>query len=349
MRKSVTILDIAKLAHASPATVSRVLSNSSYPVSAELKRKIKSAAKELNYTPNLLGRQLKTNNSMTIGIIVPSISNPFYSSIVLGVEEIARANGYQVLLCNSHQDVILEKQFLQTMLEKQVKGVIISSISAEKNLLRQFSDKGICVISIDQHREGEDIYQINYDYRKGGFMAASHLAECGHTKIAFVTAPLDRPSRIYMVQGFRDALRESRILFNDGYLLVSEIPKNTNYNSNIEFENGKTMARRLTELSDRPTAVVACNDLMALGFIYELNRLGVRVPDDVSVIGFDNIDFANISMPPLTTVDHPKYEMGKFSCGMLFQVLNGENVNISEIVLQPKLVIRNSVRVLANC
>ncbi|MCZ8516082.1 LacI family DNA-binding transcriptional regulator [Paenibacillus filicis] len=346
MRKSVTILDIAKVVNVSPATVSRVLSNSNYPVSAELRRKIKSAAKELNYTPNLLGRQLKTNNSMTIGIIIPSISNPFYSSIVLGVEEIARANSYQVLLCNSHQNVNLEKQFLQTMLEKQVKGVIISSISAEKNFLRQFSDKGICVISIDQHREGEDIYQINYDYRKGGFMAANHFVECGHTKIAFVTAPLDRPSRIHMFRGFRDALRESRILFKDCYLQISETQESTNYNSNFEFDNGKRLARQLMELSERPTAVLACNDLTALGFIYELNLLGIRVPDDVSVIGFDNIDFSNISMPPLTTVDHPKYEMGKFSCSMLFQVLNGENVNVTEIVLQPKLVIRSSVRVL---
>ncbi|OUS75018.1 hypothetical protein B1748_19135 [Paenibacillus sp. MY03] len=344
--KTVTILDVAKLVEASPATVSRVLSGSDYPVSEAMREKIKKAAKQLNYTPNLVGRQLKTNTSMTIGIIVPSISNPFYSEVVLGMEEIARQKGYHVLLCNSHQDIELEKNYFKTLLENQVRGVIISSISQETGVLTEYSEKGGCVISIDQAQENPTVFQVNYDYRRGGYMAVQHLLELGHRRIAYVTAPLDRPSRLGIYKGYQDAMREYEANVSEELVRVADKQEGRYYDGKYEFNNGKKLAKQLLELSPdkRPTAILACNDSTAMGVMYELREQGVRVPDDMSVMGFDNVDLSIMTAPPLTTIEHPKAEMGKFACNMLFQVLEGDAGNIQEIMLQPKLVLRQSTQ-----
>ncbi|SFK74181.1 transcriptional regulator, LacI family [Paenibacillus sp. 1_12] len=343
MSKPVTIYDIAKMVNASTATVSRVLSNSTYPVSAEMSKKIKAVAKELNYTPNMLGKQLKTNNSMTIGVIIPSISNPFYADVVLGIEEIARKNGYHVLLCNSHQNPELEAEYLQTLLEKQVKGLIVSSISKNKDFLDSYLEKGLCVISIDQYIDNPDVYQIGFDYRKGAYLACKYLIEQGHTNIAYVTAILDRPSRLGLFHGYHDALRESGIEPLDLWILEAEEGLENTYSSAFEFNIGKQLAHRLMKLDKRPTAIMTCNDLTAFGVISELKEQGIDVPGQISVVGFDNIEFSQMSNPALTTVDLPKYEMGKFSCNMLMDILVGKTIDVKEIVLQPKLIIRQSV------
>jgi len=344
--KTVTIRDIAKSVNASQATVSRVLSDSDYPVSEAMRDKIKKAAKQMNYTPNLAGRQLKTNTSMTIGIIVPSISNPFYSEVVSGVEEVARQRGYHVLLCNSCQDIELEKNYFRTLLENQVKGVIISSLSKGNEMLAQYSQRGGCVISIDQAQNNSDVFQVNYDYRRGGYIAIQHLLENGHRRIAYVSAPLDRPSRIGIYKGYQDALREYEAPFDEALLCIAEALEGQYYDGKYEFNNGRTLAKRLLSLppEKRPTAVFACNDLTALGVMYEFQEHGHRVPDDVSIVGFDNVDLAVMTSPPLTTVEHPKSEMGRFACHMLFQVLEGDTGQIQEIMLQPKLVHRQSTQ-----
>ncbi|MDF2963046.1 MAG: LacI family transcriptional regulator [Paenibacillus sp.] len=341
--KPVTIHDIAEMVNASAATVSRVLSNSSYPVSPEMSRKIKAAAKALNYTPNMLGRQLKKNNSMTLGVIIPSITNPFYADVVLGIEEIARKHGYHVLLCNSHQNPRLEAEYLQTLLEKQVKGIILSSISKQKDLLYPYLAKGVKVIAMDQSIDNPDVYQIGFDYRKGAYLACHYLIEQGHTKIAFVTAALNRPSRLSLFQGYRDALREAGLPLLNAWVQESEASEDKSYGSAFEFTNGKRLARKLLQMTERPTALLACNDLTAAGVINELGENGVDVPGQISVIGFDNIELSQMLTPTLTTVDLPKYEMGRFACKTLMDLLDGTAVQAKEIVLEPELIVRKSV------
>ncbi|TBL77350.1 LacI family DNA-binding transcriptional regulator [Paenibacillus thalictri] len=344
MQKQVTIHDIAKLVNASAATVSRVLSNSSYPVSQELSEKIKLAAKQLNYTPNMLGRQLKTRNSMTIGVIIPSISNPFYADIVLGIEEVARKYDHQVFLCNSHQNPQLETEYLQNLLEKQVKGLIISSISNQQDLLGDYLAKGMRVISIDQAIDIPDIYQIGFDYRKGGYIACKHLIDNGHRKIAFLSAPLDRPSRRGVFQGYQEALQEAGIEPESSWLQIHQFVKGERLGSAVEFTNGRMLARNIIHMADRPTAIITCNDLTAIGAMNELMTYGVKVPDEISVIGFDNIEISQMVTPLLTTIDHPKYEMGQMACSMLMDVLQGIPVHVKEQILQPRLIDRSSVK-----
>jgi LacI family transcriptional regulator len=343
MKKRTTIYDIARAAEVSVATVSRVLSNSSYPVSPELKRKIKAAAKELSYRPNMIGRQLKTNNSMTIGVIIPSISNPFYADVVLGIEEIARKNGYHVLLCNSQQNPKLEEEYLQTLFDKQVRGIIISSISEQKDLINEYLSKGLIVISIDQTIDNPDVYQIGFDYRKGGYIATKHLIENGHRKIAFITSPLNRPSRLGIFKGYQEALLESGIVPLASWVQESALHEGEYNGNTFEFNNGKELIRNILHIADQPTAILACNDLTAFGVINELNLQGIEVPNKISVIGFDNIELSQMVAPSLTTIDHPKFEMGRFACDLLMDMLNSRPVTVKEIMLQPKLVIRNSV------
>ncbi|MDF2669126.1 MAG: LacI family transcriptional regulator [Paenibacillus sp.] len=343
MNKRVTIHDIARMAEVSSATVSRVLSSSTYPVSEKLRTKIQNLAEELNYIPNMIGKQLKTDKNMTIGVIIPSISNPFYASVMLGVEEIARKSGYHVLLCNSLQDGKLEEAYLQTLFEKQIKGVIISSISENKKLMTHLIDLGLHVVVIDQKIDLPSVLQIEFDYRQGGHMAASYLVEQGHRRIGYVTAPFDRPSRNHIYQGFMEAIHDFGIPFEDEYLQVSPEEKGL-YDGIFEFENGKALTRKLLQLPEPPTAIFACNDLTAFGVINELNAHGLKVPEHISVMGFDNIEFSQMITPALTTIKQPDYEMGKLACNRLLEKLKDGSSQEIEVMLQPKLIVRNSVR-----
>lgn len=343
MQKRVTIHDIAKEAGVSAATVSRVLSNSDYPVSAKLKSKIQSLAEQMNYIPNLLGKQLKTDNNMTIGVIIPTISNPFYAAVMLGIEEAARKSGYHVLLCNSLQDGTLEDAYLKTLFEKQVKGVILSSISRNRKLLAQLIQMGLNVIAIDQKLDVPDVLQIEFDYRRGGHMAASYLLAQGHRRIGYVTAPLDRPSRQEIYQGFFEALHAAGIDKDDALVQIADEEERV-YDGIYEFDNGKLLTRNLLQAEQRPTAIFACNDLTAFGVINELSSSGLRVPDDISVVGFDNIEFSRMVTPALTTIKQPNYEMGKLACSMLLDRLKKDNNHETDVMLLPKLIVRDSVK-----
>ncbi|UVI27597.1 LacI family DNA-binding transcriptional regulator [Paenibacillus spongiae] len=338
MKKPITIHDIAKLAEVSSATVSRVLSGSGYPVSAATREKIQRIAKESNYIPNMLGKQLKTNSSMTIGVIIPSISNPFYSSVLLGIEGIARQNRFHVIVCNSLHDAALEEEYLKTIAEKQVKGLIISSIGSDQELLQKLMDTGMKVIAIDQKVEGEGISQVEFDYRKGGYMAAKHLQLKGHRRIGYVTSLLDRPSRRSIYQGYEEAMRESGL-----EPLAVESTEDDVYSSLNEFNMGKKLTARLLEAEQPPTAIFACNDVMAFGVMHELSRRGIQVPQDMSVIGFDGIDYGQMIHPPLTTIQQPDYEMGSIACKMLLDQLNGETNPVYDVLLEPQLLERSSV------
>ncbi|WP_127579807.1 LacI family DNA-binding transcriptional regulator [Paenibacillus koleovorans] len=342
MNKRVTIHDIARIAGVSSATVSRVLSNSSYPVSEKLRERIQQLAEEHHYIPNMIGKQLKTDRNMTIGVIIPTISNPFYASVMLGVEEIARRRGYHVLLCNSLQDGKLEEDYLQTLFEKQVKGVILSSISGNSKLISRLMKLGLQLVVIEQQLDVPDVLQIEFDYSRGGYMAASHLIEQGHRRIGYVTAPLDRPSRRLILQGFQEALRAHGLSLEDGCYQVSE-SESPIYTGTFEFENGKRLTRKLLELQEHPTAIFACNDLTAFGVLHELAEHQVKVPDAISVMGFDNIEFSQMVTPPLTTIKQPDYEMGKMACSMLLDKLSDVTVDSLQVMLQPKLVVRESV------
>jgi len=338
MKKPATIRDIARAANVSTATVSRVLSNSGYPVRAAVRENVLRVAAELNYIPNMVGKQLKKNTSHTIGVVVPTIANPFYASVVFGVEEEARLNGYGVMACNTLQDPALEEEYVRTLLEKQVKGLIIASIAGGKAHLERAAGLGVRIVAVDQYVEMDGIAQIDFDYRAGGYMAAKYLLERGHRRIGYAAFRLDRPSRRRILEGYLDAMREAGL-----EPLVAEADAGERYGAGYEFDTGMKLTRRLLECDPPPTAIFAGNDLMAFGVIQELARRGVRLPEDVSVMGFDGIEFGRMIHPPLTTVRQPDYEMGKMACRMLIGLLHGAEHAPRAAVLRPALVERASV------
>lgn len=344
MKKPATIYDIAKKVDTSPATVSRVLSNSNYPVRPALADKIRKAAKELNYSPNAIGRQLKTNRTSTIGVIIPSITNPFYAAIVSGIEETASAQGFQVLLCNSQNNPDLEQQHLSTLYENQVKGVIISSIVKKNVALKQYMDNGLKVITIDQNYPNTGSRQIKFDYRKGGRIITQYLIDRGHREIAYLSLPLDRPSRRLIFQGYEQACLLNGLKPDMDRVMISNDKTGATGKSFDEFEAGKMLTNQLLQSKPYPTAILACNDMMAFGVMNELIERGIRIPEDISVAGFDNLSFAGIVAPSLTTIDQPKQETGIIACNMLIELMNNRNDQPEAILLEPQLIERKSVR-----
>ncbi|WP_213522303.1 LacI family DNA-binding transcriptional regulator [Paenibacillus sp. J31TS4] len=350
MKKRVTIHDIAKLAGVSSATVSRVLSNSGYPVSDKVRCRIQELADELHYIPNQIGKQLKTDINRTIGVIIPSISNPFYAAATLGIEETARKNGYQVFLCNSRQDGRLEEAYLQTLFEKQVKGVILSSISGSRDPIERLIRLGLQLVAIDQPLDVTEAVQIGFDYRQGGRMAALHLIGQGHRAISYVTASLDRPSRRQIYEGFTEALHEAGLSLPEGYLQITEESVlRESAEGSFECENGRALARKLLALPARPTAIFACNDMTAFGVLQQCAAEGVSVPDDVSVMGFDDILFSSMVSPGLTTIKQPDYEMGRLACEVLLARLDESGLEekqeeAGQKLLKPRLIERASVK-----
>ncbi len=342
-RKKVTIYDIAREAETSTATVSRVLSNSGYPVKEEMRKKILLAAEKLNYLPNSLGRMLKKSESMDIGVIIPTISNPFYPQVILGIELEARRRSYNILLCNSFRDPDTEKKYITSLVQKQVKGIIISSIDENHMFLKQMIENEVKIVVFDQDIDRLKCNKVGFDFLKGGMIAVEHLIKNGHRNIAFVSAPLTRKSRRETMEGYKLALLKNELPFNENNIIISETEEEFE-NATYEFENGRGLVKKFLEIEERPTAIFAVNDMTAFGVIRELWNNNILVPDDVSVVGFDNIEVSTMINPPLTTVNQPSFETGRLACKTLLDSMEDSNYGEVSITLEPSLVERKSVK-----
>jgi LacI family transcriptional regulator len=339
-----TINDIAREAGASPATVSRVMSNSRYPVRDEVRQRILQAARKLDYSPNLLGRMLRSNDSRVIGIVVPTIANPFYSQVVIGMETEARRRGYGTLLCNTFRDAAEEEKCLRWLFDRQVLGVALSSVAESHGALRELARKGLRAVFIDQAAGDMDCARIGFNYIRGGVIAAEHLIARGHSRMAFLTSPLVRRSRLEQFEGFKMGHSMHALDFNPAWLLEDEAEAESPDGA-YEFECGKRLAVRLLMMKERPTAVFAANDMIAAGALQHLSVSGVSVPGDISVVGFDNILLSQVVHPPLTTIEQPSAEIGRLACRMIVEMLEGGS-GAPAISLEPTLIERDSVKTL---
>ncbi|QGP92042.1 Ribose operon repressor [Neomoorella glycerini] len=339
----VTIKEIARRAGTSTATVSRVLRNDGYPISEELKERVLAVARELNYSPNLIGRYLKNHSSSDVGVIIPTITNPFYSLLILGIEEVLNQNNYSMLLCNSFRDEEKEKRYIDLLFQKQVKGLIVASIARQHDYLQQYIDRGLQVVTFDQEVEDLDCTKVLIDYEKGSYLAMQHLFANGHRAIGFLSAPLTRKSRKLIYEGYLKAMREQGIKINKEWVVIADTEVERN-GEVYEFENGKKIAAKLLTAYEKPTAVLVINDMTAYGVMHELASRGVKVPEDLSLVSFDNIFFSQITNPPLTTVSYTTYEMGKLAAEYLIKKLTGSQTLQANIILEPVLVERSSVK-----
>ena len=344
-RRRITISDVAKKAGVSIATVSRVLNGTDYPVKDSLRKAVLRAAEQMNYTPNFFGRSLKSGKSNDIGVILPSMINPFYSEVIAGTEKECRDAGYNPIFCSSNNEPEKELEQIRLMRKKCVEGLLISTINADSGPLRRYIMGNSNVVLFDQPAEGLSCGSVGYDFTLAGALAAHYLTGKDHRRIAFLSPPLDRPSRRAIFKGFRRALEESDVGFRPEDLIVLPSETALDEKGNYEFENGHRLARAFLKMHCPATAAVAINDITAFGVIQELLRSGRRVPGDISVMGFDNINFSAMVNPALTTVSQPSFEMGRLAARVLIGGLQKADRReaAEHILLKPEVIERESV------
>lgn len=343
--KRATIKDVAALAGVSVATASRVLSNADYPVSKELRARVEQAARELSFSYTYAPRSSKAFHDKEIAVVIPNISNPFYMQTINGISSVCFEKGYQMILCNSMQDAEREEQILQDLYSRKKTGVIISSVSEDPRILAKYVERGMTFIQLDQYYEGSGVHNINYDARLGARIAVRHLIENGHKRIAFVSTPLTRWTRREIYKGYIEQLKKADIEFDESLVFIADTDEMGNL-SKDETRTGEAMGRRLVQSGCDATAVLCVNDMVAFGVIHAFNEMGLSVPDDISVVGFDDIPLAEAFVPALTTIHCPAYETGRISAIMLIDYISNGKPSHAPLVMnmEPRLVERRSVR-----
>jgi LacI family repressor for deo operon, udp, cdd, tsx, nupC, and nupG len=326
----VTMGDVAKMCKLSVATVSRVYTDPE-KVSPKNREKVFKAIKELNYQPNVLARNLRKLQTNTILIIIPNIMNTFFSYILKSIQRVAFDNGYRVLLGNTDSSTEMEANYLYYLHQKLVDGVILLYPRLNPSEIQKIAGEYPVVIVGQQQVQSSFPFVINNNFLSSQ-MATEHLIKLGHRRIAHFSGPLSQPVSQERQRGYLAAM-ESHGLDMDQSLV---------YEGDFYFDSGYALALKLLSSSKPPTALVAASDEMAIGAIKAARKLGISVPKDFAIIGFDDIKMASICEPPLTTMAQPKEEIARISTEMLLSFMKGEPLNHNYVVLNDELVIRES-------
>jgi LacI family transcriptional regulator, repressor for deo operon, udp, cdd, tsx, nupC, and nupG len=323
------IQQVAKQAGVSVATVSRVL-NGQNTVSAKTKMKVEEAIKKLNYEPSLLGRNLRTSESRLFLILIPTISNPFYLEIIKGIEQVAISQNYNILLCETDSNPEKENIYFDLVRKKMADGIISMDPAVNVETLKKLAEN-YAIIQCSEYEEGTGIPYVTIDNEEASYRAVKHLIQIGHKKIALINSDEKYLFARQRKMGYKRALEDSGITFKNEYIIPTQ---------QLGFENGQQAMKKILNLQDRPTAVFAVSDLLAIGALKEINAAGLHVPHDIAVVGFDKIDFSNMTNPTLTTIAQPMKRMGTLAAKMLIEKIKGEEVE--SVVLDHELVIRES-------
>jgi len=323
--KATTIYDIARLVKASPSTVSRVLTRSNHPVSSELRERILQAAKELNYIPNAQARYLKTQNNPSVGIIIPSIDNPFYPSLVRGMADAAMEQNYSIYLSNCDREYRLTDRQVQNLLELNVHGIISVYLDTMTPNLRSFVERGGILVSLSSENTAfEGAHNIRVDKLLETEIAVKHLLECGHHRIALFMDALNCQIRKDKVAGYRRTLKTAGIEPRDEDLYVygTDCGQNDDSRGKTDADRGETFVEAFLERTPECTAILCMNDILAMGVCSALRKRGYRVPEDFSVMGYDNLFISPYYYPPLTTVALDQYTWGQSLMRYLLSVIH---------------------------
>ena len=333
----ITIKDIASAAGVSPATVSLVLNNRPSRIAEETRERIKKTAEELGYAPNSAAVLLKTNRSYTLGLLIPEIRNDYYAKYAKGMEEACQSKGWTTFLCTTNNNPLKERQYIETLHSKNVDGLsIVTTPSHQSELFLSNRDlilsHGIPVVQMDMTGYRKPVNAVISDHFRGGYMATKHLLSLGHQKIAFITGPTTMEGSVSRILGCKKALEDAGLSWD---------PSMT-FEGNYTYDAGSRAIDNL--ISKDFTAVFAFNDLMAYGVYNSLGKYNLRIPDDVSVVGYDDNFTSSIINPPLTTVYQPIYEMGKAAAEILIHAAEHPDCEpvVKEFDLQ--LIVRKSTK-----
>jgi len=331
---NITIHDIAKALGISGSTVSRALNNNSR-ISEKTKKAVRDMAKELGYQPNAIASNLRTSCTKTIGVIIPRISRYFFSSAIAGIEELARKIGYNVIICQSNDELERESDCVQTLFASRVDGVISSIAINSENYehYKTFTNRNIPLVFFDRVCDELETGKVVVDDFKGGFLAAEHLISKGCKRIAHIGGPQHLNIYINRLQGYLKALRKHDIEVEDDLIIYS----------NLTREHGRICAKKLLATPNRPDAIFAANDTTALSIILYAKEKGIRIPEDLAVVGFSNEPFSEFLSPSLTTVEQSGFDVGMKATELLLDTIQNKTGNRQEtIVLPVKLIERES-------
>jgi LacI family transcriptional regulator/LacI family repressor for deo operon, udp, cdd, tsx, nupC, and nupG len=335
-RRAVSISDIAKAAGVSHSTVSRALRDSPL-ISAAVRGRIQAIAHEMGYMPNEIAQSLQTQRTRTIGLVVPSIADPFFADVFDGVEQVARAAGLSVFVSAAHNDPDQEMAAIETFHRRRVDGVLISSSRLSSPFLKRLNDIRVPVVLINMQAEAqhEHVHSVMIDDRAGACAAVEHLIQLGHRRIGYLgvsNRPLSNQRRL---AGYREALQDAGVGMNDHWIVIAP-EEDRQYRDDVVA--GETLVHVLVEAG--VTAIFCYNDMVAIGALMGCREHTIAVPDELSVVGFDDNHVARYVTPPLTTVHQPKLELGKQGMRMLIDLIDERDVQST--MLAPTLVVRAS-------
>ena len=328
----VTIRDVAKRAGVSPITVSRVINNSDY-VSTATRARVEAAIDELKYVPNMLGPSLRFKQTMTLALVLTDIANPFWTTVARGVEDVAQANGYNIILCNTDESETKQEQYLNMLLRRRIDGIVLVPAQSAPEPVNMIQKQNIPVVILDRQIPGLQVDIVRADSENGAYQLTDHLLSLGHRHIAMLAGPPKVSTAIDRVRGYRQALAAAGLSEEATYI----------YWGAFTLDSGREMAQQALSANPQLTAFFAANNFIAIGAIQVLRELGMVVPDDIALVTVDGIPPVFSIDPFLTVANQPALEMGQQAAQLLLGRVTGElDAECQHIILPTQMIIRSS-------
>jgi len=327
-----TIRDVAKLAGVAPITVSRVINNTSY-VSQETRKRVDAAIEELGYVPNMLGPSLRFQQTLTLAVVITDITNPFWTTVTRGVEDVAQANGYSTILCNTDESEEKQEQYLQMLLRRRIDGILLVPASSDAKPIELIQKQGIPVVVLDRRIPDVDVDIVRADSEEGAYQLTQHLLSLRHKNITMLAGPKSVSTSVDRANGFLRALREAGL---------PEIISNVIW-GNFSQESGYEMAQQVLISEPRPTALFAANNFVAIGVLQAFQEQGIQVPDEISLVAFDDLPSIFMLTPFFSVANQPAREMGQRATQLLLERIKGAaDVPCQQVILPTQIIIRTS-------
>ncbi len=327
-----TVLDVAKLAGVSPITVSRVINRSGY-FSEDTRKRVEAAAAELGYVQNSVARSLRSSRTNTIALIVSDITNPFFTSLARGVEDTASDAGYTVFFCNTDESTDEEEKYAQVLLKKQVDGFLLVPAHSSAHSIQMIQKHNIPLVILDRWVANASADMVRCDSEGGSYQLTRLLLSLGHREIAIISGPKDVSTAIDRVTGYRKALDEAGLPIHEAYVRYGEFTQSSGY----------LLTQNVLALEPRPTAIFGANNFIAIGVLKALSDAGVRVPEDLSVVAFDDLPEPMVVSPFLTVASQPAYEMGCRATQLLLERFADPGAgDRQQIILPTQVIVRGS-------
>nr|WP_263327920.1 LacI family DNA-binding transcriptional regulator [Neobacillus sp. Marseille-Q6967] len=325
-----TIRDVAAKAGVSTATVSRIINNKGQ-ATPETVARVNAIIKELGYKPNVVARSLTSRKSNTIALLVPTISNPFFPELARGAEDLANAYGLNIFLCNTDDERGKVTNYLQSLKERYVDGIIINSLNLNNEDIEDLHSNGIPSITLDRAFATHEFSSITVKHREGARLATKHLIDVGCKRIGIIRGPEDDFTAVQRMWGYRDCVKDFD-WFNQSWIALGD----------FSVKSGYLCMKELFQRHPDIDGVFASNDLMAIGLLKAAHEWGRKVPDELAIVGFDGIDMTQYTYPPISTIRQPIYEMGKMAMEELIRLINEPNSDPSKVELDVDLILRES-------